>query len=53
MSQPNGVDVDTKLDYDAVIVGAGFAGLRMIHELRKQGLSFICLEQGTGVGGTW
>jgi cyclohexanone monooxygenase len=53
MSQPNGVDAETKPDYDAVLIGAGFAGLRMIHELRKQGLSFICLEQGTGVGGTW
>ena len=53
MAQSNGVEAETKPDYDAVLIGAGFGGLRMIHELRKQNLSFICLEAGTGVGGTW
>lgn len=52
MSQTNGVE-PAKPDYDAVLVGAGFGGLRMIHELRQQGLSFICIEAGTSVGGTW
>lgn len=54
-SQTNGVN-GTHLanpDYDAIIVGAGFGGLRMIHELRKQKLSLKCFEAGTGVGGTW
>ncbi len=38
---------------DAVIVGAGFAGLYMLHSLRGMGLSAILFETGDGVGGTW
>src|SRR5205085_4642485 len=39
--------------FDAVIVGAGFSGLYMLHRLRQQGLSARIYEAGTGVGGTW
>ena len=39
--------------YDAVVVGAGFAGMYMLHRLRQQGLSVRVYEQGDGVGGTW
>lgn len=38
---------------DAVIVGAGFAGLYMLHRLRGLGLSAVAFEAGSGVGGTW
>ncbi|MGQ0630173.1 MAG: flavin-containing monooxygenase [Sporichthyaceae bacterium] len=38
---------------DAVVVGAGFAGLRSIHELRKLGMSMQVFEAGSDVGGTW
>ncbi|MET0370354.1 MAG: NAD(P)/FAD-dependent oxidoreductase [Sphingobium sp.] len=38
---------------DAVIVGAGFAGLYMLYKLRQQGLEAIGFEAGTDVGGTW
>ena len=38
---------------DAVIVGAGFAGLYMLHRLRGLGLSARVYEAGNGVGGTW
>ena len=38
---------------DALIVGAGFAGLYMLHRLRGLGLSALVLERGRGVGGTW
>src|SRR6516165_11239063 len=38
---------------DAVIVGAGFAGLYMLHRLRKLGFSARIYEAGAGVGGTW
>ena len=38
---------------DAVIVGAGFAGMYMLHRLRALGLSVRVLEAATGVGGTW
>ncbi len=39
--------------YDVVIVGAGFAGMYMLHRLRRLGLSARVFEQGSGVGGTW
>ena len=38
---------------DMVIVGAGFAGLYMIHRARQCGLSVQCYEVGEQVGGTW
>ena len=40
-------------DFDAVIVGAGFAGLYMLHRLRGLGLSARVYEAGSGIGGTW
>jgi cyclohexanone monooxygenase len=39
--------------YDVVVVGAGFAGMYMLHQLRKQGFSVRIYEQGGDVGGTW
>jgi cyclohexanone monooxygenase len=39
--------------FDAVIVGAGFAGMYMLHRLRGMGLSVRLFEAGSGVGGTW
>src|SRR5258706_5797444 len=39
--------------FDAVIVGAGFAGLYMLHRLRELGFSARVYEAGGGVGGTW
>jgi cyclohexanone monooxygenase len=38
---------------DAVVVGAGFAGLYMLHRLRGLGFSARVYEAGAGVGGTW
>jgi cyclohexanone monooxygenase len=38
---------------DVVVVGAGFAGMYMLHRLRAQGLSVRVYEQGGDVGGTW
>tara|TARA_B100000035_G_scaffold304235_1_gene303722 strand:+ start:2171 stop:3787 length:1617 start_codon:yes stop_codon:yes gene_type:complete len=38
---------------DMVVVGAGFAGLYMVHKALKEGLSVQCFEAGDGVGGTW
>ena len=40
-------------DVDAVVIGAGFAGLYMLHRLRDMGLSVRVFERGSGVGGTW
>jgi cyclohexanone monooxygenase len=39
--------------FDAVVVGAGFAGLYMLHRLRGLGFSARVFEAGGGVGGTW
>ncbi len=39
--------------YDVVVVGAGFAGMYMLHRLRRLGLSVRVYEQGGDVGGTW
>ena len=41
------------LKFDAIVVGAGFAGLYMLHKLRQLGLSARVIEAGDGVGGTW
>lgn len=38
---------------DAVIVGAGFAGLYAIKRLRDAGFSIQAFEAGDGIGGTW
>jgi cyclohexanone monooxygenase len=39
--------------HDLVIVGAGFAGMYMLHRARQLGLSARVFEAGGGVGGTW
>lgn len=39
--------------YDVVVVGAGFAGMYMLHRLRGLGFSVRVYEQGSDVGGTW
>ena len=38
---------------DAVVVGAGFAGLYALVKLRALGLSAQCVEAGGDIGGTW
>ena len=39
--------------FDAVIVGAGFAGLYLLYLLRNQGLRVRVIDAASGVGGTW
>lgn len=39
--------------YEAVIVGAGFSGLYMLHKLRQLGVSARVIEAAPSVGGTW
>jgi cation diffusion facilitator CzcD-associated flavoprotein CzcO len=38
---------------DVAVVGAGFAGLYLLHRLRKAGLTTVVLEEADDVGGTW
>ena len=43
----------TAQNFDVMIVGAGFAGMYMLHKLRGMGLKARVLEMGDDVGGTW
>jgi len=45
--------VDDDVRFDAVIIGAGFSGLYMLHGLREQGLRTIVVEMADAIGGTW
>ncbi len=38
---------------DAVVIGAGFAGLRALYRLRKLGKRVVVLEAGDDIGGVW
>jgi len=42
-----------KPDFDVIVIGAGFAGMYMLHRLRGLGFSAKVIEAGSGVGGTW
>ncbi len=50
-SQSTGTKGETT--YDAVIIGAGVAGLYQLHQLRAQGMKVLAIEAGSDVGGTW
>jgi cyclohexanone monooxygenase len=47
------VRTDSGPTFDVVVIGAGFAGIYMVHRLRTLGFSVQGLEAGAGVGGTW
>ena len=49
-AQPSAAKAES---YDVVVVGAGFAGMYMLHRLRGLGMTARAYEQGSGVGGTW
>lgn len=40
-------------DFDVIAIGAGFAGLALIHYLRDAGLSIRVFDKASDVGGTW
>ena len=41
------------VDFDVCVVGAGFAGMYLLHRLRDLGFSARVFEAGDDVGGTW
>jgi ribulose 1,5-bisphosphate synthetase/thiazole synthase len=41
------------LDVDVLIVGAGFSGMYLLYEMRKQGYNTVLYDAGLGFGGTW
>lgn len=42
-----------KTDFDAIAIGAGFAGLATIHYLREAGISVKVFDRASDIGGTW
>ena len=38
---------------DAIVIGAGFAGLRALHTMRGMGKRVAVLEASAGLGGVW
>ena len=54
VSDEPGRDGNDAMDFDAVVIGAGFAGLYALHRLRNEmGMTVRAYEAGGGVGGTW
>src|SRR6266550_7402395 len=53
MPVPQSATGTASASYDVVVVGAGFAGMYMLHKLHVQGMTVRVFEQGSGVGGTW
>jgi cyclohexanone monooxygenase len=51
-SRTNG-DAALPSTVDAVVIGAGFAGMYMLHRLRSIGCTVQVFEAGDDVGGTW
>ena len=45
--------ITTENHFDALVIGAGFAGLYAIHRLRELGLRVRAVEAAENVGGTW
>jgi cation diffusion facilitator CzcD-associated flavoprotein CzcO len=43
----------TAQQVDVAVVGAGFAGLYLLHRLRKAGFTAVVIEEAGDVGGTW
>ncbi|MCP5028715.1 MAG: NAD(P)/FAD-dependent oxidoreductase [Actinomycetia bacterium] len=53
MAATTSTDPTAVPDVDAVVVGAGFAGLYLLHRLRGSGFTARVFEAGGDVGGTW
>ncbi|MFC5177534.1 flavin-containing monooxygenase [Nocardioides taihuensis] len=51
MNQHDALDVPD--DLDAIVIGAGQAGLATAYHLRRRGLRFVVLDAGHEVGGSW
>ena len=43
--------VSARSDWDVIVVGAGFAGMYLLHKLRPLGFSVRVIEAGSEVGG--
>lgn len=52
-SSDDGKDVGATRKLDAMVIGAGVAGLYQLHMLRKRGFDVRAYDAASGVGGTW
>ena len=52
-SERQSVEHDAGKQFDVIVVGAGFAGMYLLHRLRGMGLTARVYEAGDSVGGTW
>lgn len=53
MSSNDFQELNTGLDYDVLIIGAGLSGIYSLIRMRKLGLRVKILEAGNAEGGTW
>src|SRR6266545_5954359 len=53
MSNDHRTSAEPLTELDVVVVGAGFAGLHALYNLRQRGFRVLVLEAGDGIGGTW
>ena len=50
----DGTNTTQTRQLDALVVGAGFGGIYMLHKLRNElGLDAVAIDKAGGVGGTW
>ena len=49
----NITNIDSHLDYQAVIIGAGVAGIYQIKRLADLGVRALVLDANADLGGTW
>ena len=52
-SLPQGRTAADRQVLDALIIGAGVAGLYQLHQLRQMGLKVRAYDTASDVGGTW
>jgi acetone monooxygenase len=52
-TQDNGSSNQATVEYDAIVVGAGVAGLYQLYLLRDMGLQVRLFDGASNVGGTW
>ena len=45
--------IDSELDHDIIVIGAGVCGIYALHCLLQKNLNITVLEAGSGPGGTW
>jgi cation diffusion facilitator CzcD-associated flavoprotein CzcO len=47
------VTAPDRTDFDAVVIGAGFSGLAVLHHLREAGFDTRVVDANESIGGTW